>query len=157
MSVMDDILKLGFAFLDLLIAIDIALFILLLVFHLINDLHKISTGRLHFSDNMIDFGCKGIVYTAEQEKATGYPATQEGQRDYLKKLYQTVRSVDGHRGIGVFYWEPAWLPIPGCTWGNQKGCEYMNDDVEAGNAMANQALFDAHGNANAALLALKDM
>ena len=56
MSVMDDILKLGFAFLDLLIAIDIALF-----FHLINDLHKISTGRLHFSDNMIDFGCKGIV------------------------------------------------------------------------------------------------
>ena len=54
MSVMDDILKLGFAFLDLLIAIDIALFILLLVFHLINDLHKISTGR-------IDFGCKGIV------------------------------------------------------------------------------------------------
>lgn len=104
-----------------------------------------------------DFGCKGIVYTAEQEKATGYPATQEGQRDYLKKLYQTVRSVDGHRGIGVFYWEPAWLPIPGCTWGNQKGCEYMNDDVEAGNAMANQALFDAHGNANAALLALRDM
>ena len=61
MSVMDDILKLGFAFLDLLIAIAIALFILLLVFHLINVFHKISAGRFHFGDNMIDFGSKGIV------------------------------------------------------------------------------------------------
>lgn len=104
-----------------------------------------------------DLGCKGTVYTAEQEQATGYPATPEGQRDFLKDLYQTVRSVKNSRGIGVFYWEPAWLPIPGCTWGNQKGCEYMNDSVEAGNAMANQALFDARGNANVALLALRDM
>lgn len=102
-------------------------------------------------------GCKGIVYSEEQEKATGYPATMEGQEAFLRELYRTVRNVQNKRGIGVFYWEPAWLPIPGCTWASESGSLYMKDQVEAGNAMANQALFDASGNANSALLNLKTM
>lgn len=102
-------------------------------------------------------GCNGIVFSKEQEKATGYPATMKGQEAFLRDLYQTVRSVKHNRGIGVFYWEPAWLPIPECKWAKQSGCDYMHDKMEAGNAMANQALFDANGNANSALLNLKMM
>lgn len=102
-------------------------------------------------------GCKGIVYSEEQEKATGYPATMEGQEAFLRELYRTVRNVQNKKGIGVFYWEPAWLPIPDCTWASESGSLYMKDQVEAGNAMANQALFDASGNANSALLNLKTM
>ncbi len=102
-------------------------------------------------------GCKGIVFSKEQEKATGYPATMEGQEAFLRDLYRTVRSVENQRGIGVFYWEPAWLPIPDCKWANQNGCDYMNDKAETGNSMANQALFDASGNANTALQNLKTM
>lgn len=102
-------------------------------------------------------GCKGVVYTEEMEKATGYPATQEGQAQYLKDLFTTVRSVNNNRGIGVFYWEPAWLPIPDCTWGSKCGCAYINDKYEAGNSMANQTLFDQSGNVNQALLMLKEM
>ena len=102
-------------------------------------------------------GCTGIVFLEEEEKATGYPATMEGQEKFLRDLYAVVRSVYNNRGIGIFYWEPAWLPIPGCKWANQNGCDYMNDKVEAGNAMANQALFDAKGNVNRALLNLKTM
>lgn len=102
-------------------------------------------------------GCKGLVFSEEQERATGYPATMEGQEAFLKDLFSTVRSVNNHRGIGVFYWEPAWLPIPSCKWANQNGCDYMGDKAETGNSMANQALFDASGNANRALLNLKDM
>ncbi len=102
-------------------------------------------------------GCKGIVFTEEQEKATGYPATPDGQEAFLRDLYAAVRSVQNEKGIGVFYWEPAWLPIPGCTWANKSGSLYMKDQTEAGNAMANMALFDAAGNANPALLNLKSM
>lgn len=102
-------------------------------------------------------GCKGIVYSEEQEKATGYPATMEGQEAFLRELYRAVRNVQNKKGIGVFYWEPAWLPIPDCTWASESGSLYMKDQVEAGNAMANQALFDASGNANSALLNLKTM
>lgn len=102
-------------------------------------------------------GCKGIVFSEEQEKATGYPATVEGQEAFLRELYHTVRNVQNKKGIGVFYWEPAWLAIPDCTWASESGRLYMNDHAEAGNAMANQALFDASGNANSALLNLKTM
>lgn len=102
-------------------------------------------------------GCKGIVFSEEQERATGYPATMEGQEAFLRDLFMTVRNVEAEKGIGVFYWEPAWLPIPDCTWASESGSLYMKDKVEAGNAMANQALFDASGNANSALLNLKTM
>ena len=102
-------------------------------------------------------GCTGLVFTQELEKNTGYPATEAGQMQFLSDLFEIVRSVSGGHGIGVFYWEPAWLPIPTCTWANANGRAYMNDQVEAGNSMANQALFDRDGNANAALLNLKQM
>ncbi len=102
-------------------------------------------------------GCKGIVFSRELEEATDYPATMEGQEQFLRDLITTVRQVKEDRGIGVFYWEPAWLPIPDCTWANSIGCEYMSDKVEGGNSMANQALFDKNGNANRALVHLKAM
>lgn len=97
-------------------------------------------------------GCSGLVFSEEQEKASGYPATMEGQDSFLRDLAATVRKVENNRGIGVVYWEPAWLPIPECTWAKPIGCEYMKDKAEVGNSMANQALFDAKGNANQALV-----
>lgn len=103
------------------------------------------------------FGCKGTVYGKEEEIKTGYPATEEGQERFLRELCQTVRAVQDGHGAGFFYWEPGWLPIPDCVWGSPAGCLYMGDSVEAGNAMANQTLFDAAGNANRALLALHTM
>lgn len=102
-------------------------------------------------------GCKGIVYDQTCEVASGYPATPSGQEGFLRDLFQTVRKVKNGKGIGVFYWEPAWLPIPDCYWASESGRAYMNDKCEAGNAMANQALFDAHGCANQALLHLNEM
>ena len=102
-------------------------------------------------------GCKGIVYSEKEEEATGYPATQEGQEQFLRDLMATVRKVKEDRGIGVFYWEPAWLPIPDCTLASTSGSQYMQEKMAAGNAMANMALFDAAGNANSALLHMKTM
>lgn len=102
-------------------------------------------------------GCRGSDYTKETADQAGYPATQEGQEEFLRQLCQTVRGVREHRGIGVFYWEPAWLPVPDCNWASQEGSAYMNDSTQAGNAMANQTLFDAEGNANLALRRLREM
>lgn len=102
-------------------------------------------------------GCTGLVFTKESEQATGYPATPEGQEKFLRELCAAVKGVQGSKGVGVFYWEPAWLPIPECRWASKEGCAYMKDKAEAGNSMANQALFDAKGNANQALLKLAEM
>ncbi|CAL65023.1 glycoside hydrolase family 53 protein [Christiangramia forsetii] len=45
----------------------------------------------------------------------GYPATQQGQLDYLNKLQETIESAGGE---GLIYWEPAWVST-GCNtlWG----------------------------------------
>lgn len=102
-------------------------------------------------------GCSAVVFSDNEERATGYPATQEGQEAFLRDLCSAVRSVEGGRGLGVFYWEPDWLAIPDCTWANSNGRAYMNDKAEPGNTMANQALFDKFGNANKALLNLNTM
>jgi arabinogalactan endo-1,4-beta-galactosidase len=45
----------------------------------------------------------------------GYPATQQGQLDYLNQLKTVVKNAGGE---GVIYWEPAWVST-GCStlWG----------------------------------------
>ena len=44
----------------------------------------------------------------------GYPATPQGQRDFLIDLTQSVFS---NGGLGVVYWEPAWI-VPPCETGH---------------------------------------
>lgn len=40
----------------------------------------------------------------------GYPATPEGQREYLINLMKIVAEIPNERGIGTYYWEPCWIP-----------------------------------------------
>lgn len=130
--------------------------------------HNMDAVALRFHKNVMvtetsigyttdSLGCNGMVFTENEEKMTGYPATKEGQKDFLADLIRAVRDIPEGRGEGVVYWEPAWLPIPECTWATEPGRKYMHDKVEAGNSNGNQALFDAKGNANPALLALSSM
>jgi arabinogalactan endo-1,4-beta-galactosidase len=64
-------------------------------------------------------------------------------------------AVPGGRGLGIVYWEPAWLPVDGTTWASRAGMEYGDDVVdEHGSSWANQALFDFDGNALPSLRAL---
>ena len=45
----------------------------------------------------------------------GYPATQQGQLNYLNKLKMIIESVGGE---GLIYWEPAWVSTDCSTlWG----------------------------------------
>jgi len=43
----------------------------------------------------------------------GYPATTDGQRDFLTALADTLRAAPGSRGRGVFYWAPEYISVPG--------------------------------------------
>jgi arabinogalactan endo-1,4-beta-galactosidase len=95
------------------------------------------------------------VFKPELAAAGGYPASPEGQAAYLRDLYATVDDVPGGRGLGIVYWEPAWLPVDGTTWASRAGMEYGDDVVdESGSSWANQALFDFDGNALPSLRAL---
>ena len=46
---------------------------------------------------------------------SGYPATEQGQLDYLNKLQEIIKSSGGE---GLIYWEPAWVSTDCFTpWG----------------------------------------
>lgn len=51
----------------------------------------------------------------EDALVSGYPATQQGQLDFLKALEKIIVSSGGE---GLVYWEPAWVST-GCStrWG----------------------------------------
>jgi arabinogalactan endo-1,4-beta-galactosidase len=73
----------------------------------------------------------------QDQLVAGYPATVEGQADWLRDLMSVVADAPEGLGKGVFYWEPAWLGLPGCGWDPQ--------DPTTGNNWENQALFDFGG------------
>ncbi len=59
-----------------------------------------------------------------------YPATVDGQRNFLNGLIQTVLNIPNNKGMGFFYWEPDWISAP-----------------QLGSSWENLALFDFAGNA----------
>ncbi len=109
------------------------------------------------------------IYTAQDSDghhnsvstAEGYPVSVQGQADALSALVQAVSSL-GDRAVGIFYWEPAWIAVPGDSWQarsalwEKHGSGWASSYAEAydpqdagkyygGSACDNQALFDAFG------------
>src|SRR5699024_8869345 len=78
----------------------------------------------------------GNIFNAGLEEIAGYPATVEGQAKFLYDLLEVIKNVPNDRGLGFFYWEPAWLGVKGAGW-----------VANEGNAWENQAMFDFDGNA----------
>ena len=92
-----------------------------------------------------------------------YPISVQGQATSIRDVFQAVANV-GERGLGVIYWEPAWLPVGpreeleanklvweknGSGWASSYAGSYDPDDAGAwygGSAVDNQALFDFFGN-----------
>jgi arabinogalactan endo-1,4-beta-galactosidase len=94
------------------------------------------------------------IFSAELAQAGGYPASVDGQVAFLSDLGATVAAVPAGRGLGVVYWEPAWLPVRGTSWASPAGMAYGDDVAEPGNPWARLALFDAGGRELASLAAL---
>lgn len=67
----------------------------------------------------------------------GFSATPAGQRDFLWSVREILSRVPGGLGLGLIYWAPGWVSLPG-----------------AGSPWENVALFDFRGEALPALRAL---
>ncbi|KAJ8952207.1 hypothetical protein NQ318_022657 [Aromia moschata] len=85
------------------------------------------------------------VFGSDQVSAAGYPATEDGQANFLTDLKSTLSSAGGGRVLGFVYWEPTWLPGP--TWATQQGMSYISSSGSEGSNWDNQALFDFFGKA----------
>lgn len=103
----------------------------------------------------------GNVVSASSPDATfRYEISVEGQAECLTDVFQAVADV-GDKGIGAFYWEPAWLGVSGISWEEQSKLwethgsgwatgyagEYDSSATKTGgSSYDNQALFDFNGN-----------
>lgn len=76
------------------------------------------------------------IFSQTEANESGYSPTVKGQAKFLYDVMEVVRNVPNERGLGVFYWEPAWLGVDGAGW-----------TAGEGNAWENQAMFDFDGNA----------
>ena len=89
-----------------------------------------------------------------------YDISAEGQAAYLHDLFAAVAAVPDGNGIGVFYWEPAWLPVGtdynknsqlweqyGSGWSSRAAGEYDDSAKQyyGGSCIENEALFSEDG------------
>lgn len=109
-----------------------------------------------------------------------YTFSVQGQANEVRTVIQAIKNV-GDAGIGVFYWEPAWIPVNvydssadnaedvlnanktawetyGSGWAASYASEYDANDAGkyyGGSAVDNQALFDFNGKPLASLNVFK--
>lgn len=113
-------------------------------------------------------GHTNTIYEGQDDVEMDYDVSIQGQANELYNVINTVAGIDG--GIGVFYWEPAWLPVQvydadaenaadvlaqnkaiwetlGSGWASSYSGNYDEDAGEwyGGSAVDNQALFDFYG------------
>lgn len=112
-----------------------------------------------------------IVKVGKNDSNPAYEFSVQGQATEVASIMQAVRNV-GDKGVGLFYWEPAWIPVQvwsadaenadeileqnkalweeyGSGWASSYATEYDPNDAGkyyGGSAMENQALFDFEGN-----------
>lgn len=89
----------------------------------------------------------GNSFYLTEEATGGYPASVDGQSDFLRDLREVVADVPGGRGRGVIWWEPTWLPVEGANWGTEAGKVDNDDSGTLNNPWDNQTLFDWSGEA----------
>lgn len=122
---------------------------------------KVMVAETSWAYSVEDFDLHGNTIGEEPSYEKPYPFTVQGQAREIADVISAVASL-GEAGIGVFYWEPAWIPVPGDNreekaekweqfgsgWASSCSADYDPDDAGVyygGSACDNQALFDAEG------------
>ena len=86
----------------------------------------------------------GNSFGPGSDRLGGYRATVQGQATAVRDIIAAVAGTPKSLGIGIFYWEPDWIPIAGAGWRTGDG-----------EVWENQALFDFHGRALPSLKVFK--
>lgn len=111
----------------------------------------------------------GNSVSEDSAVARPYAVSVQGQANCIWDYINDISAI-GPKALGVFYWEPAWLPVPGndrasrqvlwekhgSGWASSYASIYDPDDAGVyygGSAWDNQALFDFDGNPLASLAA----
>ncbi len=84
-------------------------------------------------------GWSNSVYSGDETLALPYDISVQGQANAVRDTMQAVADV-GEKGLGVFYWEPAWIPVG----------VYAGAEDQASVLAANQEKWETYGSGWAA-------
>lgn len=74
----------------------------------------------------------GNIVGSSGQLHSGYPATVEGQTNYLSDLISTIRNTPADKGTGIVYWAPDWIPgFPGSPWENNALFDFDGEALES--------------------------
>ncbi|MBP3637160.1 MAG: glycosyl hydrolase 53 family protein [Clostridia bacterium] len=130
---------------------------------------KVMVAETSYAYTMEDGDFSGNTIGEGGAYEKPYPFTLQGQVNEVADVIQAMHDIGG---IGVFYWEGAWVPAGGASWeensalwekygagwASSYAAEYDPDDAGeyyGGSACDNQALFDFNGRALESLKVFK--
>jgi arabinogalactan endo-1,4-beta-galactosidase len=98
-------------------------------------------------------------YSSADEEVGGYLTSEQAQATCLRDICNVLGNVPNKKGLGIFYWEPGWLPVEGAGWATASGQSYqaVGDDskrssyVDGKATWSNQGLFSYTGKALSSL------
>jgi len=123
---------------------------------------KVMVAETSYTYTAEDGDGHGNTAPKDAGQTLNYPITVQGQANAVRDVFDAVAKV-GEAGIGVFYWEPAWIPVGspeklkqnkmkwekyGSGWATSFAGEYDPKDAGewyGGSAVDNQAMFDFNG------------
>ncbi|WP_255473002.1 glycosyl hydrolase 53 family protein [Planomicrobium sp. CPCC 101079] len=123
---------------------------------------KVMVAETSYAYTAEDGDGHGNTAPKSSGQTLNYPITVQGQATAVRDVIEAVANV-GEAGLGVFYWEPAWIPVApdkklekkkalwekyGSGWASSYAAEYDPEDAGewyGGSAVDNQALFDFYG------------
>lgn len=120
---------------------------------------KVFLAETSYAYTLEDGDGNSNNFASESDVVDGYPATVEGQASMIHDICAAVNEVGG---LGIFYWEGAWIPVGPATadnspiweeygsgWASSYASDYDPDQAGkyyGGSAWDNQAFFDFNGN-----------
>ena len=128
---------------------------------------KVMVAEVSYAYTYEDSDYSGNTISEESVIDKPYQVTVQGQANCIRDVAAAVASLKD-AGLGLFYWEPAWIAVPGGSyeenqklweaygsgWATSYATEYDPEDAGiyyGGSAWDNQALFDSTGHPLASL------
>jgi len=119
----------------------------------------VETSYAYTLEAPIHNGATGHIFGEAQQNASGYLATPQGQANAIRDVIAAVAAVPDNKGIGIFYWEPAWLMGTDTGWATTYAASYQKEEIssDGGSGWGNQALFNYFGEALPSLSLFQDV
>lgn len=118
---------------------------------------KVFLAETSYAYTLEDGDGSGNNFSSTDDIVEGYPASVEGQASMIHDICRAVNEVGG---VGIFYWEGAWIPVGsnkadnspiwekyGSGWASSYAAGYDKQVGEyyGGSSWDNQAFFDHEG------------